>query len=56
MKSIVLAAVLLSVASTADAQRRRFLVAQWVENGNQMCKYDDGTVLNMRGRMCRVSI
>lgn len=29
-----------------------YLVSEWFDNGNQMCKYDNGTVLNMGRAMC----
>lgn len=33
-----------------------YLVSSWFENGNQMCRYDNGTVLNVGGRTCPTSI
>jgi hypothetical protein len=33
-----------------------FLVAQWYENGSQMCRYDNGTVLNVGVSLCPLSI
>lgn len=40
----------------ANAQMMSFLVAQWFEGGNQMCRYDNGTVLNVGARVCPLSI
>ena len=40
----------------ANAQVCVFLKKQWKENGNQMCKYSDGTVLNVGAKTCPVSI
>lgn len=54
MKALLLAACL--VATAAHAQMRSFLVAQWYERGNQMCKYDNGTVLNMGIKLCPLDI
>jgi hypothetical protein len=33
-----------------------YLTAQWYENGQQMCRYGNGTVLNMGYRLCPLSI
>jgi len=33
-----------------------YLVAQWLEGGNRMCKYGNGTVLNMGISLCPLSI
>jgi hypothetical protein len=55
MKKIALTACLL-LALPAQAQLLSFLVSQWIENGNQMCKYDNGTVLNVGARVCPLSI
>jgi hypothetical protein len=33
-----------------------FLVAQWFEGGSQMCRYGNGTVLNVGVRICPLSI
>jgi hypothetical protein len=58
MKKIVIAAALALSATPAAAQYQmtHYLVAQWFENGNQMCRYDNGTVLNMGHRLCPLSI
>lgn len=48
---------LLVAASVQPAwAMKHYLVAQWLENGNQMCKYDNGTVLNVGARICPLSI
>lgn len=41
---------------SAHAQMTYFLVAQWHENGNQFCKYQNGTVLNVGINLCPLSI
>ena len=58
MKKIVIAAALAFTATAAAAQylMTYYLVAQWYENGNQMCRYGNGTVLNMGYRTCPLSI
>jgi len=52
----LLVAVLLALAAGQAAALTWFLVAQWYENGNQMCKYSNGTVLNVGIRLCPLSI
>ena len=54
IKAIILAAAVLS-ASPAYAMTY-FLTAQWFENGSQMCRYGNGTVLNVGARICPLSI
>lgn len=53
-------AVLLALASLAASAQstglQSFLVSQWFEKGNQMCKYDNGTVLNVGAKTCPLSI
>ncbi len=58
MKNISTAIVvtLLAVASTSAHAMTYYLVSQWWENGNQMCKYENGTVLNMGAKVCPLSI
>lgn len=58
MKKIVIAAALALTATSAAAQYQmtHYLVAQWFENGNQFCRYDNGTVLNVGIRTCPLSI
>lgn len=56
MKTIIAAALALT-ATPAIAQGITFyLVAQWYENGQQMCRYDNGTTLNVGLRLCPLSI
>lgn len=58
MKKIVIAAALALTATSAAAQYQMtyYLVAQWFENGNQFCRYGNGTVLNVGVRTCPLSI
>lgn len=46
---------LLTWAGTAHAMTY-FLVSQWHSNGNQMCKYSNGVVLNQGINLCPLSI
>lgn len=56
MRTLILGiAASLALSSPAYAMKH-FLVAQWFENGGQMCKYDNGTVLNVGARVCPLSI
>ena len=54
MKKLV-ALMLLVVALPAYAMTY-FLVAQWYERGSQMCKYGNGTVLNVGANVCPLSV
>lgn len=54
LKAIVLAAAVLS--ATPAYAMTYFLTAQWFENGSQMCRYGNGTVLNVGARICPLSI
>ena len=57
MKKIVVAAALALTAAPVAAQYMTYyLTAQWYENGQQMCRYGNGTVLNMGHRLCPLSI
>ena len=58
MKKLIIAAALAFTATAAAAQYQMtyYLVAQWFENGNQMCRYDNGTVLNVGYRVCPLKI
>ena len=51
-------ALVTPTASPAEAQAQvlSFLVEQWWDNGRQMCRYDNGTVLNVGARTCPLSI
>lgn len=55
MKTVAVALVLISVSAPAYALTH-FLVGQWYEGGSQMCRYDNGTVLNVGIRLCPLSI
>jgi hypothetical protein len=52
-KIVAVAALCLSLPALAGTA---FLVKQWVEKGDQMCRYDNGTVLNVGARLCPLSI
>ena len=54
-KSVLIACVTFAALS-AQAQVLSFLVEQWWDNGRQMCRYDNGTVLNVGARTCPLSI
>jgi len=54
MKKLI-ALLLLAVAMPTYAMTY-FLVAQWIESGNQMCKYSNGTVLNIGVGVCALTI
>jgi hypothetical protein len=57
MKKIVIAAALaLTATPVVEQQMTYYLTAQWYENGQQMCRYGNGTVLNMGYRLCPLSI
>jgi hypothetical protein len=57
MKKIVIAVALALTATPVVAQQMTYyLTAQWYENGQQMCKYGNGTVLNVGHRLCPLSI
>lgn len=56
MKKLIIAFAALSMAAPASAEMTYFLVAQWFQNGNQMCEYSNGTVLNVGVRVCPLSI
>jgi hypothetical protein len=52
---IIILSTVISVSSSAFAMTY-YLTAQWYENGNQMCKYSNGTVLNMGAKVCPLNI
>ena len=54
MKRVALLAAAL-VAFGAQAATY-YLQDQWVKNGENFCKYSDGTVLNMGYKVCPTSI
>jgi hypothetical protein len=55
MKKLMLAVILMGAFSSAYAMTY-FLVAQWFEGGSQMCKYGNGSVLNMGANICPLQI
>ena len=56
MRKLILGLVA-SIAVSAPAHAATaYLVSSWFENGNQMCRYDNGTVLNVGSRTCPTSI
>jgi hypothetical protein len=54
IKAIALAAAVL--AATPAYAMSHFLIAQWLQNGNNMCQYSNGTVLNVGARICPLRI
>lgn len=59
MKKFIMGIVLAAAAATpaaAQFQMTYYLVAQWNENGNNYCRYGNGTVLNVGYRVCPLSI
>lgn len=50
----IVAAVLTS--STPAVSATHYLVREWFQNGNQMCEYSNGVVLNRGARTCPLSI
>ena len=56
MKKILLGlAAAVSFATPAYAMTY-FLVSQWYEHGDQMCKYGNGTVLNVGIHICPLTV
>lgn len=55
MHRIAFAILALTAASPAYALTH-FLVSEWTQNGDQFCKYDNGTILNVGARVCPLSI
>lgn len=45
-------ALLALAAAPASADRYAYLVAEWLQNGDQMCRYDNGVVLNRGMKFC----
>jgi len=52
----ILIALALAAPTTPAYAATSYLVATWTENGNQFCRYDNGTVLNMGARVCPLRI
>jgi hypothetical protein len=48
---LIVAILLVSAATSANAMTY-YLVKEWTRNGDQMCQYEDGTVLNVGVRIC----
>ncbi|MEH6789947.1 hypothetical protein [Parasphingorhabdus sp.] len=55
-KSTVIISALIGLGMATPAHAKAKLVSEWFENGSQMCKYDDGTILNVGGGRCPTSI
>jgi len=56
MKKITLCLAFFLVSNSAFAIVS-FLTRQWInQNGDQMCDYDNGSVLNVGSRICPLSI
>lgn len=53
MKKFILIAALIAAPAYA---MNHYLVAQWYENGDHMCRYDNGTVLNVGYHICPLHI
>lgn len=53
--AIVIAFAFLAFSSPAYALSS-FLVSEWISDGDQFCKYDNGTVLNVGFRVCPLRI
>lgn len=57
MKNILIAtAASLCAAATPAMAMTYFLESSWIERGDTMCKYGNGTVLNVGVRVCPLSI
>ncbi len=48
--------VFLTTVSFYSFSMTCFLEDEWMRNGDQMCQYDNGTVLNVGIRICPLSI
>lgn len=55
MKKIAICAALALAASSAFSMTY-FLKSQWFKDGNRMCEYGNGTVLNVGVNLCPLSI
>lgn len=56
MKKLIIAATIALASATPAYALSSFLVAQWYANGDQFCRYDNGTVLNVGYRLCPLKI
>ncbi|MFN3457712.1 MAG: hypothetical protein ACK4G2_02210 [Novosphingobium sp.] len=54
MRALLFAAAIL--AATPAQAMTYYLVTQWIEGGNNFCKYGAGTVLNVGYKLCPLSI
>ncbi len=48
--------VFLTAVSFYSFSMTCFLEDEWIRDGDQMCEYDNGTVLNVGIRLCPLSI
>lgn len=53
MKKLILAAALIAAPAYAMTH---YLVGEWYERGDHMCRYDNGVVLNVGYRICPLRI
>lgn len=56
MKAFAFALFMIGAATAPAYAFTHYLVAQWYQGGDQMCRYDNGTVLNVGIRLCPLSI
>lgn len=56
MRNLMIAALLAAGVATPASAMTYFLVRDWYANGNHMCAYGNGTVLNVGYRICPLSI
>jgi hypothetical protein len=56
MKSYIFAVLLVAALATPAYAMTHYLVAEWYDNGDQFCRYDNGTVLNVGYRICPLKI
>ena len=55
--SAALAAMMAAAPAAAQYSMTYYLTNQWLSsNGNRMCQYSNGTVLNVGYRVCPLSI
>ena len=54
-KSIALAVLFVSIVGSSYGMTY-YLKKQWLEKGNRMCQYGNGTVLNIGIGLCPLSI
>ena len=55
--ALVAITALMAVSPPAMARTMTYyLVTQWMEGGNNFCRYSNGTVLNVGYRVCPLSI